>query len=150
MPVETKEFPKATLKRFVNLAKSGKLSYNEVNKAMFHSLGMRVMRAIAKKLNLAPGTFDVRWNEAGIACSGEVMLHAEHLFIEFSEYCLGDVFMYRWCRDRKDSCGGANQWMMWDALLELDRAVEHFAFTMAGSDKNKDVNVTQFLRSHNA
>ena len=92
----------------------------------FHRLGKRVLKAIAAELGLQSGTYDIRSNLAGPACSGEVTLHGEHIYIQFSNDCMGDVFLYRSCDGRKDYSGRGNNWMQYDDLLDLPRACEVF------------------------
>jgi hypothetical protein len=97
-------------------------------KAEFHSKGKQVLRAIAKEMGLESGTYDVRSNLGGVAVSGEVALHGEHIYIQFSQSCAGlqDRFMYRACEGRKDYCGRKNHWMLWEDLYDLPRACEVF------------------------
>ena len=95
-------------------------------KMEFHRKGKQVLKVIANELGLAPGTYDIRSNLAGRAVSGEITLHGEHIYINFEQSSLGDIFMYRSCRDRKDCSGGSNNWMKWDALLDLPSACENF------------------------
>jgi len=55
----------------------------------------------------------VRSNMGGIAVSGEVWLHAAHLFVQLSESCVqspGVEVLYRSCSRRGDCTGGVNQW----------------------------------------
>ena len=54
----------------------------------------------------------VRFNPGGCAVSGEVTLHTDHVYIQFS----GDLHnqlgvLIRTCKGRKDYCGGPNQWI---------------------------------------
>jgi hypothetical protein len=92
-------------------------------------MGRRVLRAIAAELGLQSGTFDIRSNLGGTAVAGEITLHGEHIYIQFSE---GDSFMYRSCEGRKDYTGGANHWMLYDDLLDLPRACETFRLIARG------------------
>jgi hypothetical protein len=120
------------LTEFVNLSQNTDLSYNEVGKARFHQLGKKVLRDVAKRLGLVKGTYDLRSNLSGIACSGEIVLHSETLYIQLSQSALGNSFgfFYRSCRGRKDYTGGCNNWMKWDRLLGLDKAIEDFKRVM--------------------
>tara|TARA_R110000796_G_scaffold240940_1_gene362198 strand:- start:369 stop:746 length:378 start_codon:yes stop_codon:yes gene_type:complete len=84
-------------------------------------------RSIAKDLGLAPGTFDIRTCEGGIAVPGEVTLHGESLYL-----CLGTsmpggelVGFARSCKGRKDYTGGVNRWlstwMTFDKMVQVCR-----------------------------
>jgi len=97
-------------------------------KLNFHRLGKRVLKAIAKEMGLQSGTYDIRSNLAGCGSSGEVTLHGEHIYIQFSQTALGSDagFMYRYCDGRKDSTGGCNNWMNWDTLLNFPNCVAEF------------------------
>lgn len=126
------------LRDFTRLAKtdvaSGDGDPNHENphsytKLAYHRMGRRVLRAIAAELGLQSGTFDIRSNLGGTAVAGEITLHGEHIYIQFSE---GDSFMYRSCEGRKDYTGGANHWMLYDDLLDLPRACETFRLIARG------------------
>ena len=120
------------LAEFVNLSQNTNLSYNEEGKKRFHQLGKKVLREIAKRLELIKGTYDIRSNLAGIACSGEITGHFETLYIQLSQSCMGNDFgfMFRSCKGRKDYTGSCNNWMKWHELLNLDEAVEKFKKVM--------------------
>lgn len=79
-------------------------------KERFHRDGRMFLKSIAKALDLPPGSFDIRSNRAGIAVSGEVTLHADHLYVQLSESCMrpGVSALYRSCLSRKDYRGGTN------------------------------------------
>jgi len=91
-------------------------SYSDVGharKQTLHSSGRAFLRRLAADLGLAPGSFDIRSNRAGIAVSGEVTLHAEWLYVQLGESCIGRggvSVLYRSCKGRKDYSGGQNHW----------------------------------------
>ena len=62
----------------------------------------------------------------GIAVSGEVTLHGEHIYIQLSQGSFYKMFMYRHCNGRKDYSGGVNRWKDFSDLNDLDKAVEYF------------------------
>lgn len=80
------------------------------SKEFFHTEGKRFLRDVAKELGLAPGTFDIRSNKGGMAVSGEVTLHADTIYVQLSESCMGPGVqaMYRACKGRGDYTGGMN------------------------------------------
>jgi len=96
--------------------KQGNNAYSDegaVRKATLHRTGRRFLRLLAQELGLAAGTFTARSNEGGIAVSGEVSLHADHLYVQLSESCVqapGVEVMFRSCAGRQDYCGGVNHW----------------------------------------
>jgi len=96
-------------------------SYNEEAKRAFHRQAANILRQLAVYLGYKDGDFDLRHNQGGIAVSGEITLHSDALYVQFSQSCLGpDMgFMWRTCRGRKDYTGGPNQWMKWESLEDL-------------------------------
>ena len=87
-------------------------AYNPETKAAYLELGTKLLRALARELQLPKGTYDVRTCEGGIAVPGECILHSEQLYLQInnSYSAPGPAIMYRTCKDRKDYCGGANNW----------------------------------------
>ena len=62
-------------------------AYNDdaaANKELFHRYGKSLLRRIARDLGYTPDSYDVRSNMAGIAVSGEITLHADDLYVQFS------------------------------------------------------------------
>ena len=113
-------------RQLVNIMKT-ELSYNDENKRKFHRIGRKVCQKIADALCLTPGTYDIRSNMGGIAVSGEVTLHAEDIYIQFSNCSISDSFMYRKCGGRKDYCGKGNHWMTYKDLDEyFEQAISTF------------------------
>ena len=114
------------IKKFVFLASKVNLAYNDAAKPQFHSGGKTVLRHIAKALNLPKGSYDIRSNLGGIAVSGEVTLHAENLYVQFSQSCLGLDwgFLARSCKGRRDYTGGTNNWIKWEELLDLPTLIK--------------------------
>ncbi|MCC5610990.1 hypothetical protein LC612_30635 [Nostoc sp. CHAB 5834] len=96
------------------LMASGINSYTDegdAKKSAFHKEGKKFLKALAKQLDLRDGTYDIRSNVAGMAVSGEVTLHGDHLYVQLSESCIGRrgvQMLYRSCEGRKDYCGGRN------------------------------------------
>lgn len=88
--------------------KVGSASYNETSKDCFKRESMALLRKVAKLLGLEKGTYDIRYNPAGIACSGDATLHAENFYVSFNLDVL-DWVLVRTCQGRKDYTGGPNQ-----------------------------------------
>jgi len=114
--------PTVNTTKLVNIL-SKDLSYNPQGKAEFHKEAKKVLKAVADKLGLSKGEFDLRSNVGGIAGSGEVTLHTDRLYLTLSQGVCGNSTnqMYRACNGRKDSRGGTNQWI--DVSRLLDDAV---------------------------
>lgn len=100
-------------------------SYNETNKDQLHRAGKKALKALAEKLNLPEGSFDVRSNKGGIAVAGEVTLHTEHLYVQIFQSFSGKGLqvMFRTCKGRKDYTGGQNNFADLDRF-ESDAFVE--------------------------
>lgn len=95
----------------------GSASYNEIVKAQFKKEGMALLRKVVKILGLAKGTYDLRYNAAGIACSGDCQLHADNFYVSFNLDSM-DFVLCRTCKGRKDCAGGHNQWYPFRELKE--------------------------------
>ena len=54
-----------------------------------HRSTASLLRKVAAALGLAPGSYDIRSNEAGIAVPGEVILHGETIYIQVGGLGLG-------------------------------------------------------------
>lgn len=102
----------------------------EIVKARFHRLGKQVCRELAKLMELPKGSYRIDSNLGGIAVSGEITLHGEFIYLQFSQSVLGPTlgFMYRYCRGNRDYGGDLrhcpNVWAPWHALLELDAVAQ--------------------------
>lgn len=82
------------------------VAYDAEAKRLFHSRAKSQLRRIATALGLEPGSYDLRSNQAGIAVSGEIILHSGVLF--------------RTCKGRKDYVGGPNNFASLDLLNRPD------------------------------
>lgn len=103
----------AALARFVANAQ---LSYHEENKEHFLRETRRLAARFATELALNPSQFDLRVNRGGIAGSGDVMLHADHLYVSLNaeiDFGRGRAFMFRGCQSRQDYTGLGNRWALW-------------------------------------
>jgi len=86
----------------------GSASYNETAKARFKKDAMALLRKVVKILGLEKGTYDLRYNPAGIACSGDAILHGEDIYVSFNlDVC--DWVLVRTCKGRRDYTGGPNR-----------------------------------------
>lgn len=60
----------------------------------------------------------VRVNKGGPAVSGEVTLHTEKVYCQFSINFFGGQYFYRTCKGRNDYIGGPNHWGSYAVLVE--------------------------------
>jgi hypothetical protein len=96
------------------------VAYDPDAKRRFHHHARRQLQALAAALGLAESDYDLRSNEAGIAVSGEITLHAAQLYIQVSQSAMGAAAgtLYRSCQNRRDYCGGVNNFAPLDLLHE--------------------------------
>ena len=85
-------------------------AYDEAQKRLFHSTARMRLRLLAIELGFAPGSYDLRTNQGGIAVSGEVTLHHERVYVQISQSALGGDMgvLIRSCAGRRDYRGGPN------------------------------------------
>jgi len=118
------------LQRLIQIATEMQLSYQHERKLEFHRLGKAVLKQVAQILNLPNGSYEIRSNMGGIAVGGEVTLHGENIYIQFSQSLSKGSFMFRSCKGRKDYSGGTNQWMQWKDMENLTIACNRFKAVM--------------------
>jgi hypothetical protein len=94
-----------------------RVAYDDDAKRLFHRHARRQLGLLAAALGLAPGSFDLRSNQGGIAVSGEATLHTEHIYVQACQPATGhdSGVLFRVCEGRKDYTGGRNNF----ASLEL-------------------------------
>lgn len=93
----------------------GSASYNETNKKRFEREARKLLRDVVRLLELPKGSYDLRHNKAGIACSGDYTLHTDQVYVQINLDSLPAVLV-RTCKSRKDYTGGRNQWYSFDDL----------------------------------
>jgi hypothetical protein len=98
------------------------VAYNGAAKRLFHTRARRQLKKLADALGLPPEGYDLRSNKAGIAVSGEVTLHADHLYVQASQPAFGGDtgILFRSCEGRKDYVGGSNNFASLDLLNRPD------------------------------
>lgn len=98
-------------------------SYNHDQKQAFLRTARARLKALAEALGLPDGSYDLRSNKGGIAVSGEVTLHHDHVYVQAQQSAFGGEggaatgLLVRTCEGRKDYTGGRNHMMH---LRELD------------------------------
>ena len=105
-----------------------RVAYDADAKGRFHREARRQLLALAKELGLAPGGFDFRRNEGGIAVSGEATIHSDRLYVQISQPATGNDtgILFRSCDGRRDYTGGRNNFASLDLLhrpAELARLI---------------------------
>jgi hypothetical protein len=102
---------------------------DDAAKRAFHSRARRQLKLLADALGLPPGSYELRSNPGGIAVSGQVTLHADHLYVQASQSAMGcdTGILFRPCRGRRDYHGGPNNFASLDLLnrpKELARRIK--------------------------
>jgi hypothetical protein len=105
--------------------------YNPEIKRKFHSQGAAILRVLATLLDYKKGDYDLRHNQGGIAVSGEITLHSDTLYVQFSQSPTNHTgFLWRTCSDRKDYTGHFNQWAAWSDLVDLQGLADRMKAAM--------------------
>jgi hypothetical protein len=99
-----------------------RVSHDPEAKRLFHTHARRHLLALAATLGLDDGHCDLRSNQAGIAVSGEITLHADRLYLQVSQSCMGPDagILFRRCEGRRDYVGGVNNFASLDLLHQPD------------------------------
>ncbi len=122
--------PSDALKTAIDIADNA--SYDYHTKLAWRSKGMAVLRKLAKDLGLTKGTFDIRFNEGGIAVSGDAILHSDRIYIHLTGFGDGTAGYARVVKSRKDYTGERNIPIPtnYDSLLRIAQGlVSHGATT---------------------
>lgn len=113
---------------FVLFIKNNEFSYNEGAKRIFARESKKVLRDIAKRLELKE--FKIDFNPGGIAVGGDATLiglwnDGDGIYISMSPESSwnGYQFMYRSVEHMKDWTGGMNQWIPFDSLLNIEETI---------------------------
>ena len=79
----------------------------------------------------------IRWNEGGVAVSGEATLHGDHLYVQISQSCMSGGragVLWRACEGRRDYCGGRNRFCRPSDLTDMQTLIRMKAVVEAGFD----------------
>jgi hypothetical protein len=98
------------------------VAYDSEAKSAFHSHARRRLKQLAAALGLSPGAYDLRSNLAGIAVSGEAVLHTGCLYVQVCQPATGhdSGILFRTCKGRNDYVGGPNNFASLDLLNHPD------------------------------
>lgn len=102
------------------------VAYDTAAKRLFHSRARSQLRRLAVALGLAPGSYELRSNQGGIAVSGEITLHSDRLYVQVSQSVIGhdSGVLFRTCKGRKDYVGRLNNFASLDLLNQPDELAE--------------------------
>ncbi|TAN03165.1 MAG: hypothetical protein EPN36_14300 [Rhodanobacteraceae bacterium] len=106
---------------------TARCEYNETAKAAFHRVAKKYLRRLAATLALPKGSYSIHSNQGGIAVSGEVTLHSEHLHLWVEQSCIGSadrVVWYRGCHGQKDYTGMVNHAADASELVDTPRMAD--------------------------
>jgi hypothetical protein len=124
------------------------VAYNEDRKMRFHNVARTKLRFLAEALALPKGSYDIRSNKGGIAVSGEITLHAESIYVQISQSCLGGGMgiLIRTCEGRKDYMGGRNHWLPLSALDNIQVLAKYVQRVMIGYERFGREGLEQYRR----
>ena len=108
--------------------------YDDCQKAAFHRTASGRLKLLAAQLGWHQADFDLRSNKAGIAVSGEIILHHERVYICVSQSCMGaqSGILIRTCKGRRDYTGGRNHFAALSLLDDPPALAERVAAIVAG------------------
>ena len=99
----------------------------QARKNAMHKDGAKFLKELAGALGLSKPEYSIRSNVAGIAVSGEVTLHADHLYVQLGESMFkpGLQLLYRSCKNQKDYTGGQNNFIQMSELVDSERQAKY-------------------------
>jgi hypothetical protein len=117
-------------------------------KQEYRNLGRRILKYIAEQMQLPKGSYEIRWNPGGVACSGDHTLHTDHVYVALHDNIGSGWFYYRTCKGRKDYAGGQNQIVSWsrftapgglDKLIAALKTIQAQGYYTSDGDFNMNV-----------
>ncbi len=100
-------------------------------KSDFHRASKSLLRRLADAMGLEKGEYEISSSLAGIAVSGEIILHTDYLYIVISEGGFMPV-MYKTCDGMKDYQGGDNHWAPIEALKDIQVFADYLKLVLGG------------------
>ena len=115
-------------------------AYDPDVKETFHRTARARLRKLANLMGWQESSFDLRNNRAGVAVSGEIILHHDRVYIQVSQPATGhdSGILIRRCKDRKDYTGERNHFAslsLLDDLPALASASTPFSARRCGHDE---------------
>lgn len=89
---------------------SQSVEYDQTKKDAFHNAAKKRLKALAQYCGWPTTSYDLRSNKGGLAVSGEITLHHDHLYVAVSQGRIGGDtgILIRTCKGRRDYVGGPN------------------------------------------
>lgn len=111
-------------------ARDDAFTVGDERKLSLHRSTAAALRKLAAALELPKGSYEIRSNKAGPACSGEVTLHGDAIYVQ-----AGGLMgvLVRTVKSRKDCSGGANHFFDPGELLNPTRFAEKIHAVTSGS-----------------
>lgn len=108
--------------------------YDDIQKAAFHRAASNRLKLLAAHFGWPKSDYDLRSNKAGIAVSGDIILHHERIYISVSQSCMGmqSGILIRTCKGRSDYTGGRNHFAALALLDEPSLLAARVTAVMAG------------------
>ena len=108
-------------------------AYEPEIKQRFHTTARARLRRLATALGFPPGSFDLRSNAGGIAVSGEITLHHDHVYVQVCQPATGadSGILIRTCQGRRDYAGGHNHYAPLRLLDDLPALATQVRAVMA-------------------
>lgn len=108
-------------------------SYEPDRKRRFHTVARARLRRLAAELGFPPISFDLRSNQGGIAVSGEITLHHEHVYVQvWQPATRADTgILIRTCEGRRDYTGARNHFAPLSMLDDIPALAARVRTVMA-------------------
>lgn len=124
LSVKAHRKPKFNIDRYITIATTS-VAYNDAAKREFLRMSEQMAIMLAARMGLNEDQYDVRVNKGGVAVSGEVTLHTDNHYVQFSQSSVNlERFLVRSCKGRKDYTGGKNHFVNWSALRDMGKVAE--------------------------
>jgi hypothetical protein len=110
-------------------------AYAPEQKHAFHRAARKALRRLAVELVFDKSSYDLRSNQGGIAVSGEITLHHEHVYVQVSQPATGadSGILIRTCDGRRDYTGGRNHFQPLSRLDDIPAPAKSVRAVMAAS-----------------
>lgn len=128
-PAAHTRFRTATAELATQFNFASDVSIDPVRKVLFHQYAHDMLVELAVALDLPNGSYSVYENEGSKHASGEIMLHANHLYVRVSQTNQNSApegIMFRCCDSRRDYVGkGADHYVSLHLLNRPDELALH-------------------------
>lgn len=113
------------LNSFVALCDGQTFSYVDLDvKQGMHRAARAVLMEFVEHLGIDKSDFEIRSNYAGIACSGEITLHAVDFYMQINLGMRNMEILIRSCEGLSDFTGGTNHFKSIKDLLDPHLVIE--------------------------